>query len=141
MGGGVGKREFDDWVHAHTADLLRYTKARVREEAIAEDLVQLAFIAAWEGREKFAQQSSPRTWLFSILKNKMPTIGAKAYRDPVVHGLEPMDADFFAGDGHWAWGTSPGMGPRRTGIRMNNSSASSRIASSNCLSIGALRWK
>ncbi len=103
----TGQREFDTWVHAHTGDLLRYAKARVREEDVAEDLVQLAFIAAWEGRKKFAQQSSPRTWLFSILKNKIADHWRKAYRDPVVHGVEPVDADFFDGVGRWAPGHIP----------------------------------
>ncbi|MBK7268500.1 MAG: hypothetical protein IPI07_02920 [Flavobacteriales bacterium] len=35
------------WVKAHTADLLRYASARVKEKAVAEDLVQLTFVAAW----------------------------------------------------------------------------------------------
>ena len=103
----VDKRAFQEWVHAHTGDLLRYAKSRVREEDVAEDLVQLAFIAAWEGRKKFAQQSSPRTWLFSILKNKIADHWRKAYRDPVVHGLEPVDAAFFTGDDRWAPGHIP----------------------------------
>ncbi|MBK9421838.1 MAG: sigma-70 family RNA polymerase sigma factor [Flavobacteriales bacterium] len=108
----VGRSEFDGWVHAHTGDLLRYARSRVRDEAVAEDLVQLAFIAAWEGRKKFAQQSSPRTWLFSILKNKIADHWRKAYRDPVVHGVEPMDLDFFDGDGGWA----PGHIPQEWGL-------------------------
>lgn len=108
----VGKSEFDGWVHAHTGDLLRYARSRVRDEPVAEDLVQLAFIAAWEGRKKFAQQSSPRTWLFSILKNKIADHWRKTYRDPVVHGMEPVDADFFEGDGRWA----PGHIPQEWGL-------------------------
>lgn len=103
----VDKREFNEWVHTHTGEMLRYAKSRVREEADAEDLVQLAFIAAWNGRKKFAQQSSPRTWLFSILKNKIADHWRKVYRDPVVHGLEPVDADLFDGDGRWSAGHIP----------------------------------
>lgn len=108
----VGRSEFDAWVHMHTGDLLRYARSRVRDEPIAEDLVQLAFIAAWEGRKKFAQQSSPRTWLFSILKNKIADHWRKAYRDPLVHGVEPMDTDFFEIDGRWA----PGHIPQEWGL-------------------------
>ena len=103
----VRRSEFDDWVHAHTCDLLRYAKAHVREGAVAEDLVQLAFIAAWEGRGKFQQRSSPRTWLFSILKKKIADHWRKAYRDPVIHGVEPVDEDFFQENGAWAQGHVP----------------------------------
>ncbi|MBZ0206234.1 MAG: sigma-70 family RNA polymerase sigma factor [Flavobacteriales bacterium] len=97
----MDKGNFNEWVHAHTSELLRYAASRVKEPEIAEDLVQLTFIAAWNGREKFAQQSSPRTWLFSILKNKIADHYRKAYRDPVVHGLEARDVDHFTADGRW----------------------------------------
>lgn len=94
-------KDLNAWVHAHTAELLRFAASRVKEPEVAEDLVQLTFIAAWKGREKFEQQSSPRTWLFSILKNKIADHYRKVYRDPVVHGLEATDADFFTAEGRW----------------------------------------
>lgn len=96
----VDRHEFDALVRAHTTELLRYAWHRVKERETAEDLVQLTFIAAWEGRVKFAQQSSPRTWLFSILKNKIADHWRKSYRDPVVHGVDVPD-EFFDADGGW----------------------------------------
>lgn len=89
------------WVRAHTAELLRYAKARVQEVTIAEDLVQQTFVAAWESRERFTGASSPRTWLFSILKNKLADHYRKAYRDPVVHGGGTLEDDRFTADGAW----------------------------------------
>jgi len=89
------------WVEKYTQDLLRYTKARVKELSVAEDLVQITFIAAWEGRARFAGQSSARTWLFSILKNKLADHYRKAYRDPVLHGTEDLEIERFADNGGW----------------------------------------
>ncbi len=89
------------WVRTYTTDLLRYAIARVKDPAVAEDLVQITFMAAWEARDRYAQQSSPRTWLFSILKNKLADHYRKAYRDPVVHGAEGIDVERFDDTGGW----------------------------------------
>ncbi|MBX2981154.1 MAG: sigma-70 family RNA polymerase sigma factor [Flavobacteriales bacterium] len=133
----VEKREFNEWVHAHTGDLLRYAKTRVREEAEAEDLVQSAFVAAWEGRKKYAQQSSPRTWLFSILKNKIADHWRKAYRDPVVHGQEPVDADFFGDNGRWA----PGHIPAEWGLGGPDQAEQMHRFLADCLRLLPSHWR
>lgn len=93
--------EFTAWVNTHTAELVRYAAARVKEPAIAEDLVQATFLAAWGSRDRFAGNSSPRTWLFSILKNKLADHYRKAYRDPVAHGVELPEDERFDAQGHW----------------------------------------
>ena len=100
--------EVEAWVREHTSDLLRFAAARVKEREVAEDLVQLTLMAAWTSRDRFAQQSSPRTWLFSILKNKIADHYRKAYRDPVVHGSDLQMDDRFQEDGHWAPQHRPG---------------------------------
>ncbi len=89
------------WVQMHTAELLGYAKARIRDPLIAEDLVQITFMAAWESRDRFAHQSSPRTWLFAILKNKLADHYRKAYRDPIVHGADALEDDRFTTEGAW----------------------------------------
>lgn len=89
------------WVETYTQDMLRYAKARVKEHAVAEDLVQIAFVAAWEGRARFAGDSTPRTWLFSILKNKLADHYRTLYRDPVVHGNDDVETERFADNGGW----------------------------------------
>ena len=100
--------EVEAWVREHTSDLLRFAAARVKEREVAEDLLQLTLMAAWTSRDRFAQQSSPRTWLFSILKNKIADHYRKAYRDPVVHGSDLQMDDRFQEDGHWAPQHRPG---------------------------------
>jgi len=95
------ENDFSAWVDKYTQDLLRYVKARVKDHSVAEDLVQITFIAAWEGQARFAGQSSIRTWLFSILKNKLADHYRKAYRDPVLHGTEELEIERFADNGGW----------------------------------------
>jgi RNA polymerase sigma factor (sigma-70 family) len=82
--------KFEAIVKAHTAELLRYALSRVADKTTAEDLVQLTFLAAWQAKDGFEERSSVRTWLFSILKNKLADHYRKSYRDPVVHGPDPL---------------------------------------------------
>lgn len=94
------------WVKAHTSDLLRFARARVNDDATAEDLVQLTFISAWETMGRFAGQSSPRTWLFAILKHKLADHYRKVYREGKHLSGKEVGADdlndaLFAPDGHW----------------------------------------
>lgn len=100
------RKEFAEWVRKYTGDLLRYTLARVKGTEIAEDIVQLTFVSAWETLDRFAGDSSPRTWLFAILKHKLADHYRKSYREAKTlsgNALEadPLDGEFFAADGHW----------------------------------------
>jgi RNA polymerase sigma-70 factor, ECF subfamily len=61
----------DRWVDCHGDYLFQYALARVREPAVAEDLVQDTFLAALKSRDRFRGQSSERTWLVGILRHKL----------------------------------------------------------------------
>lgn len=63
--------DVEQWVEDLGDLLYRYALSRVYNEALAKDLVQTTFLAAIKGLEKFAGDSSPKTWLFSILKFKI----------------------------------------------------------------------
>lgn len=102
-----GATAFATLVHAHTQELLRFARKRLNDPLIAEDIVQTTFLAAWEARDRFAQQSSPRTWLFSILKNKLADHYRKMYRDPEVHGALIADDERFDEHGRWKEGHRP----------------------------------
>lgn len=98
--------QFAEWVRVHTSDLLRFARNRVRDPAVADDLVQLTFVSAWETLDRFAGDSSPRTWLFAILKHKLADHYRKAYREGIkVSGTETMGDDpsetLFVPNGHW----------------------------------------
>ena len=58
----------DSWVDQHGDALYRYALFRIRDNQIAEDLVQETFLVGLRAWESFAGRSSVRTWLFGILK-------------------------------------------------------------------------
>jgi RNA polymerase sigma-70 factor (ECF subfamily) len=74
-----------------------------------EDVVQETFLAALEGRASFDGRSSFRTWLTSILRNKIADRFRKAGPevDADVEQLEQWAESLFKASGKWA------DGPRR----------------------------
>jgi RNA polymerase sigma-70 factor (ECF subfamily) len=63
--------EPERWVGEYGDILFGFAAARVRDRAIAQDLVQETFLAAMKASASFAGRSSERTWLFGILRNKL----------------------------------------------------------------------
>jgi RNA polymerase sigma-70 factor (TIGR02943 family) len=59
------------WLDCHGDYLYRYALARVREAALAEDLLQETLLAAVAGYQGHAGRSSERTWLIGIMKHKV----------------------------------------------------------------------
>ena len=51
--------------------MLRFARRRIRDEALAEDAVQDALLAALGARHGFQGQSAVRTWLIGILNHKI----------------------------------------------------------------------
>ncbi|MBT6006887.1 MAG: sigma-70 family RNA polymerase sigma factor [Prolixibacteraceae bacterium] len=63
--------DIQDWVEEYGDTLYRFALSRVYDEVLAEDLVQTTYLAAINGLKNFAGDSSPKTWLFGILKHKI----------------------------------------------------------------------
>ncbi len=61
----------DAWVDRYGDALFRFARARVKDKAVAEDLVQDTFLAAVRSKARYRGQSSEKTWLFGILKHKI----------------------------------------------------------------------
>jgi len=59
------------WIDLYADYLFNYTFARVHKKEVAEDLVQDTFVSAIKAKTGFLQKSTERTWLTSILKNKI----------------------------------------------------------------------
>ena len=59
------------WLERYGDILFRYAVARVRDEAVAEDLVQETLLAAIGAAETFKGRSTERTWLIGILRHKV----------------------------------------------------------------------
>jgi len=103
---GQRKKLFEQWVTQHSAELLRFARNRVKDPGAADDLVQLALVSAWESLDRFAGESSPRTWLFAILKHKLMDHYRRTYREGIRMSGEAADSDhpeamYFNPGGHW----------------------------------------
>lgn len=95
------------WVDAHGDVLYRYALQKVGDAELARDLVQDALFAALKGASNYKGQAAERTWLVSILKNKI----ADHYRAKASgkgQAFLPADFSFFNEEGHWMENHVPG---------------------------------
>ncbi len=60
-----------DWVHEYSDMLFNYAAQRVPDVHTAKDIVQETFLAAWRNIANYNREASVKTWLFTILKNKL----------------------------------------------------------------------
>lgn len=93
--------------------LMRFAVLQLRDEQSAEDAVQDTMLAALQGREKFSGRAQLKTWLVSILKNKIvDRIRQRSREAPLPEIDEDENDEFdalFVPNGHWqekptAWG-------------------------------------
>jgi RNA polymerase sigma-70 factor (ECF subfamily) len=98
-------------------DLLKFATLQLRNADSAEDVVQDTLLAAFNASEKFQNQAAVKTWIFSILKNKMIDLfrsGWHKHRVELNQQDEDSSDDFevlFNSKKHWedaeapsAWG-------------------------------------
>ncbi|WPU92117.1 sigma-70 family RNA polymerase sigma factor [Mucilaginibacter sabulilitoris] len=94
------------WVELYADYLYTYAYTRINDEELAKDLVQETFLAALEKVHLFKGNSSERTWLTAILKNKVIDIYRKkssafAKKTEVAEAEQQQDDFFDHEDGHW----------------------------------------
>lgn len=85
--------------------LVRFAVLQLRNETLAEDVVQDALIAVLEKPDRFARQSSLRTYVTGILKHKIVDVMRASKREfQIETGEDESDADvidaLFKPDGH-----------------------------------------
>lgn len=89
-------------------DLVRFASIQLRDPAMAEDVVQETLIAVLQGHTTFANRSSVKTWVFSILKRKViDALRARQREVPISQlgtGDEETEShdDLFDRRGFWA---------------------------------------
>src|SRR5260370_17275549 len=101
---GRAKTKAGGWVDEEGDCVFRYALVRVRRREVAEDLVQDTLLAAMRSREKFAGQSSERSWLTGILKHKISDHFRKLGRETSFTDLESLSDEFsekFVPEGYW----------------------------------------
>jgi RNA polymerase sigma-70 factor (ECF subfamily) len=99
-----GKREkFARWVEDYGDALYSWAALRVSDEATAQDLVQETFVAAFLQIDSFREESSAKTWLSSILNNKIIDHFRQQARQADFEKLPDFDVPsmWFDNDGQW----------------------------------------
>lgn len=93
-------------VSMYTEDLYRWAYHKTSSNEMAEDLVQDTFLVAAEKYSSFEGKSSEKTWLFSILNNKIVDYYRKKSRkEKSVDGQSI--STFFDNDGNWNQQSKP----------------------------------
>ncbi len=88
----IKKDELSAWVEEYTSELYSWAYHKVSNDVLAADLVQDTFLAAAEKIASFKGDSSPKTWLFSILNHKI----IDHYRKK-VNRIETWEEQSFSG--------------------------------------------
>ncbi len=94
------KTRVKELVELHTEEMLRWSHHKTSSLEAAEDIVQETFLAAAEKIDNFRGDSSPKTWLFAILNNKISDYYRKKVNQPVL--IENTSfSDFFGENDAW----------------------------------------
>jgi len=99
---------FANLIDRHGGALLRLARSFLKNDAVAEEVVQDTWLAALDGLDDFEARSSLRTWLFTILANKARNRAVREGRSVPWSALggdgeesPAVDPDSFHADGHW----------------------------------------
>lgn len=82
---------------AHRGAMLRFARRRIRDDALAEDAVQDALVAALSSSQLFQGRSALRTWLIGILNHKIQDVFRRESRY-VRNSGESADGDWSLED-------------------------------------------
>jgi RNA polymerase sigma-70 factor (ECF subfamily) len=93
-------------VERYQPAMLRIARMYVSTRAVAEDVVQDAWLGVVKGIDGFEGRSSLRTWIFRILVNQARTRAVRDARSIPFSALEDDDQPAvepaaFGGDGRW----------------------------------------
>ncbi len=98
--------------------MIRFARLQLRDDELAEDIVQDALIAAMAGAKGYAGRAAFNTWVLAILRNKIADAIRLRSRSINISALAPeeegLDQAFdalFAPNAHW----SPESRPRNWG--------------------------
>ena len=81
--------QFDDWYRAHGRAIYRFIARRVRSAEDAADILQTAYLGAWENRASYRGTAQPKTWLTAIALNVVRNHVGRASDYRFV--VEPID--------------------------------------------------
>ncbi len=115
------EQAFAELVALWAPSMLRLARSYVPSRAVAEEVVQEAWLGVLQGIDRFEGRSSLKTWVFRILLNRAMTRGVRESRSVPFAALAAremgsedasVDPDRFFSDGAWRspprrWEDSP----------------------------------
>lgn len=127
--GTVSHYNIQEWVSLYADDLYRWALHKTNNKETSEDLVQETFLAAFKSIDKFKGNSQPKTWLFSIVNNKIMDYHRKLFRRGPLHQFhlssksEDRDVldNFFDNEGTWKPEAKPSDWQEIEGHLLDNS--------------------
>jgi RNA polymerase sigma-70 factor (ECF subfamily) len=85
-------------VRRHGGALLRFARVFVRDEPVAEEVVQETWMAVLEGLDAFEGRASFKTWVYRILANRARTRAVREARSVPFSVLAEAEGDEHAVD-------------------------------------------
>ena len=89
------ERAFEQLLDAYHGSMLRLAQTYVRNRAVAEEVVQEAWLGVLHGLDRFEGRSSLRTWIFRILINRAISRGQRERRSIAFSSLFDAETDPF----------------------------------------------
>ena len=102
-----------DWVKTYADYLYSLALIKVSNKETAEDLIQETFLSAFKTKDSFKSESSEKTWLTAILKNKIidhyrKKDVLKDVASYISNTEKGFNEHFFnERDGHWLSDSAP----------------------------------
>jgi RNA polymerase sigma-70 factor (ECF subfamily) len=104
------ERAFAELVDRYSPAMRRLARTFVRSGAVADEVVQDAWVGVLRGIDRFEGRSSLKTWIFRILANTAKSRAERERRTVPFSSLEgdaggdgsSVDPDRFLADGAWA---------------------------------------
>ena len=99
------------WLDKYGDDMYSWANYKTSSKETAEDLVQDTMVSVYKSYEKYKPGSNPKTWLFTILNNKIidyyrSSNTQKSVNQTTLQGNNVEDNNFSL-DGHWTNATDP----------------------------------
>jgi RNA polymerase sigma-70 factor (ECF subfamily) len=117
------EQAFEALVARHYGTMMAVAQTYVKSRAVAEEVVQEAWLGVLQSLDRFEGRSSLKTWILAILVNKAKTRGMREARSVPFASLAPdrdepaVEPERFRGPqdgfpGHWRaypanWGAAP----------------------------------
>lgn len=106
-----GNAALSQWLDTYGDDLYSWANYKTSSKETAEDLVQETLLSAFKAYDKSKPGSNPKTWLFTILNNKIidyyrASNTSKSVNQTELQGKRLEDDNFDSG-GHWNKAVNP----------------------------------